>query len=419
MTRPIDPNEAGSRDRRLRELVAHAYAEVPFYRERFDAAGVRPADIRGIADLSRLPFVVKADLLERPLEDLVARGTDPTLLVSTMTSGYSGEPLVVHRTRAEQSAWARSWLRDLLDAGLRRDDRVASVFVQREGGPDGIALLSSLGLVHERMIDCVLEPEEILGTLRRERPTFLRGLPSVLERVAARVTPGDREHLRPRVVWLSGEVVTPGTRARIEAAFGAPVHDAYGTHEVGLVASDCRATGLMHLGRPDLVVEVVAPARQPAPTGTDEIAVTALDFRTAPFLRYRLSDSVTAGPDGCLCGRPGPTLARIEGRTLDYFDLPDGRAVHPYRLLGPLLQAAPWIRQYQLVQSAPDRIVLRHVARAGADPDAAHDLARVVAAELGPGVRFEVEAVSRIPTAAGGKPRPIVTLARDRLARRP
>jgi phenylacetate-CoA ligase len=142
-----------------------------------------------------------------------------------------------------------------------------------------------------------------------------------------------------------------------------------------------------------------------------------LSFRAAPLLRYRLTDSVTTGPSECPCGHPGPTLARIEGRTIDYFELPGGRAVHPYRILGPLLSAAPWIRQYQLVQTAPDRIVLRHVPRSGADPASGGDLAKLVADELGPGVRFEVEEVSRIDAGRGLKSRPIVSLGEHRLAR--
>lgn len=400
-------NDAETRDRRLRRLVAHAYERVPFHRERFDRAGIQPADVRGLADLARLPVMEKADLLDRPIEEIVARGTRPSTLISTMTSGYSGEPLVVHRTRAEQALWARSWLDDLLAAGLRRGDRVASVFVHREGRPDGIALLNGLGLVDERMIDCCLDPVEILAELRGTPPTFLRGLPSVIERVAGLVTDHDGARLRPRVVWLSGEVVTPMARARIESAFGAPVHDAYGTHEVGLIASDCRAAGLKHLGRPDLIVEVVAGAVPTAPD-TGEIVVTALGFSTAPFIRYRLTDSVTPGPYGCPCGHPVATLARIEGRTIDYFELPDGRAIHPYRILAPLLGAAPWIRQYQLVQEAPDRIVLRHVPLEGGGPLSGQELREAVAGMLGPDVRFEVEAVPRIGAAEGGKPRPIV-----------
>jgi phenylacetate-CoA ligase len=405
------------RDERLRRLVAHAYERVPFYRQRFDMAGVGPADIRTRADLQRLPVVEKADLIELPPGQVTARGYADEDLVSTLTSGYSGEPFVIRRTRAEQTLWARSWLSDLLAAGLRRGDRLASVFFPRVGQPDGVGILSALELVHETHIDCCLEPHEILAQLREARPTFLRGLAGVVDRLAGSMTSRDRAAIRPRVVWVSGEVLTASARQWIEAAFGARVHNAYGTHEVGLMASDCRETSMMHLGRPDLIVELVAPSTPNAPAGTCEIVVTALDFYAAPFIRYHLTDAVTRGPDPCPCGSGLPTIACIEGRTIDYLELPDGRAIHPYRILGPVLPSTPWVRQYQLVQEAPDRIVLRLAARIDPDADERRRLSDAVVPVLGPGIRFLIEVVPRIAPGPGGKARPVVPLHERRPAK--
>jgi phenylacetate-CoA ligase len=401
----------GLRAERLRRLVAHAYDRVPFYRERFEHAGVCPDDIRTLGDIERLPVITKSDLAESPPGRITARGHNPADLISTMTSGYSGEPLVIRRTRGEQTLWARSWLSDLLQAGLQTGDRVASVFYPREGQPDGVGLLSALELVHETHIDCCLEPPDILRVLRQVRPTFLRGLAGVVDRLAISMTERDRALIRPRVVWVSGEVLTADARQRIEAAFGATLHNAYGTHEVGLLASDCHATGLMHLGRSDLLVELVAPVRAAAHESTCEVVVTALDFYAAPFIRYRLSDAVTPGPDPCPCGRSLPTLSYIEGRTIDYLELPDGRSIHPYRILGPTLLAAPCVRQYQLVQEAPDRIVLRLAVQIDLAADERRRLTEAVVETLGPGVGFQIEIVPRISRGSGGKSRPIVSLA--------
>ena len=398
-----------ARTERLRRLIAHAHDRVPFYRERFDRAGMRSSDIRTPADIARLPIVEKADLAEAGAARITAAALDSAGLVSTMTSGYSGEPLVIRRTRAEQTIWARSWLSDLLRAGLRRDDRIASIFFPREGHPDGVGPLSGLGLVHETHVDNTLDPPEILRVLRDVRPTFLRGLAGVVDRIASSMTDRDRATIRPRAVWVSGEVLTASARERIEAGFGARVHNAYGTHEVGLLASDCGATGFMHLGRPDLIVELVAP-KGPAPEGAREIVVTALDFHAAPFIRYRVSDAVIPGPGACPCGSPLPTLARIDGRTIDYLELPDGRSVHPYRILGPTLRSAPWVRQYQLVQEATDRIVLRLAPRIALPDDQRRRLLEDAGPALGPDVRFRIEIVPRIAGGAGGKSRPVVSL---------
>lgn len=407
MTIPYEPR----RDARLRALVAHAHDRVPYYRDRFREAGVAPSDIRSVADIGRLPVTDKRDLLERPIEDITDRAVDPGELVATMTSGYSGEPIVVRRTRGEQARWARTWLDDLLGAGLRTGDRVATIFTLRDRQPDAIGTLAALGFVHETVVDCSLDPAEILRQVVDVRPHFLRGMSGVVDRLAVESTVAEVGHVRPRVVWVSGEVLTAAARTRIETAFRASVHNAYGTHEVGLIASDCARGGLMHFGRPDLIVEVLDAAGRPVGAmETGEIVVTALDFFAAPLVRYRLTDVVTRGPDTCPCGRGGPTLTHIDGRSIDYFEMPDGRRVHPYRILSPTLAAAPWIRQYQLVQESRERIVLRCVPSEPVDDEARLGLSRAVAPLLGPGVGFRVEAVSRIPPGAGGKTRAILSL---------
>ena len=414
MTIPSERSAEGP-DERLRALVAHAYDRVPYYRERFIHAGVTPADIRSVADIVRLPVTEKRNLQEHPIEAITDRTVDPGELVSTMTSGYSGEPFVIRRTRAEQARWARTWLDDLLRSGLRSGDRVATVFTLREAQPDGIGTLAALRLVRETVVDCSLEPTEILRQVAEIRPDFLRGMAGVVDRLAGEASVAELRRIRPRVVWVSGEVLTAVARTRIGSAFGAPVHNAYGTHEVGLLASDCPQGALMHLGRPDLLVEVLdSDGRSVEASGTGEVVVTALDCFAAPLIRYRLTDVVTRGPDACACGRAGPTLTHIEGRSIDYFEMPDGRRLHPYRILSPTLAAAPWIRQYQLVQESRERIVLRYVADGTPGDEASRGLWMAVAPLLGPGVDFRVESVSRIAPGDGGKARPILSLVGPR-----
>ena len=88
--------------RRLRRLVAHAYDRVPFYRQHLDRHGLRPGDIRTPGDLRALPVIGKADLRDRPVAEIVARGVDPRRLITRTTSGSSGEPFTIRRTWLEE-----------------------------------------------------------------------------------------------------------------------------------------------------------------------------------------------------------------------------------------------------------------------------------------------------------------------------
>ncbi|MGQ9633624.1 MAG: hypothetical protein ACUVXB_05200, partial [Bryobacteraceae bacterium] len=109
------------------------------------------------------------------------------------------------------------------------------------------------------------------------------------------------------------------------------------------------------------------------------------------------------------------TLEKVLGRIIDRFTLPDGSKLHPYHLLWPLVKNAPWLRRYQLIQEAVDRVVLKVQALDGAEPRP-DDLSRLQAglqAPLGSGVTLELEFVNELPPAGSGKFRPYYSKVRS------
>ena len=114
-------------NRKLRFLVEHAHSRVAYYHQLFEDAGVRPADIRCAADLAQLPVSSKADLRERPINDLVARGVDADRLILRYTAGSTGEPTRVRRTEFEDHLLQMFRLRAQRILGRRVRDRLVSV----------------------------------------------------------------------------------------------------------------------------------------------------------------------------------------------------------------------------------------------------------------------------------------------------
>jgi phenylacetate-CoA ligase len=134
------------------------------------------------------------------------------------------------------------------------------------------------------------------------------------------------------------------------------------------------------------------------------VVVTNLHAYAMPFIRYRLADVVTRGSDQCACGQPFSTIHAIQGRMNDYFSLPDGRRMHPYRILERLLPEDDiWIRQYQLLQDRPDRIVMQVVPSRPPTAELQERVARAISPLLGPGIEFQVRIVEAIPLERGGK----------------
>jgi phenylacetate-CoA ligase len=203
---------------------------------------------------------------------------------------------------------------------------------------------------------------------------------------------------------VGGEVLTPLMRTQITKAFSAPVFETYGSHEFNLIARQCKETGELHVCDDCVILEVIKDGR-PAEIGErGEVVCTGLHSFAMPFIRYRLGDIVTKGPDVCPCGQPFSTISAVQGRMLDYFPLPGGRMLHPYEIIrGIVSEIVPWVSQYQLIQERVDRITCLVVTSTNPTPSQVAIVEDSATKLLGPGVEFRIVLVSEIKFESNGK----------------
>ncbi len=237
---------------------------VPYYRRLFDRHGLKPGDIRGAADLPLIPITSKRNLQSLPVEEVVARGVNPTRLIAHRTSGSSGEPFTIRRSRFEARLGGVLRLRTIRELGLRVSDREASVVLRPTSAhynPLPLRILQTLGLYRKLRVSCLLPPEDILRALRDFRPDVLSGFAGVLARLAQTVSDGDRLAIRPRFVAVGGEVLTPLMRRHITETFAAPVFNLYASNEFNVMAWECQETGELHTCDDGVIVEVLKDGR--------------------------------------------------------------------------------------------------------------------------------------------------------------
>ena len=398
---------------RLRRLVTHAYAHVPYYQRLFDAHGVEPRQIRGIQDLHLIPITSRDELQAARPEDVVAGGVDPSKLIVSKTSGSTGQPLTIRRTWLEQNLIYLYQTRAQIGFGLRGTDRVMRIHNVRPKKANDSKLLgrvlTTLGL-HRTLVrvSVQLPVEAIAEEYRRFRPTVLITSPSVLLMLAPALDGGERARLRPRFIVSGGEVLTPDHRARIEEEFGAPVHNVYGSFEIGLMAWECRRSGAMHTPDDSAIVEVLAEGR-PAQVGeSGDVVVTNLLSFASPFIRFHHGDVATRGPTPCACGDSFATISEVQGRRLDFVPLPDGRVLHPYRVIHPILAGGKdWVRQYQITQERLDLFVVRVVPSEDPSPERLAEVSSSLQELMGPDVHVQLLLVPEIPLEPAGKFRTI------------
>jgi len=398
------------RDRLLRRIIHHAYEKVPYYRELFERAGVVPEDFKTAEDLARIPVTEKRHLRKEPKEHVLAAGTDSKRLFVRTTTGSTGEPLAVMKTRSDEFLFHVSRLRVMQDLGLRPSDRMAQIGRRsNRQAPLSWRLIQRFGLFRQDRIYLGDAPDQIADVLQKIKPDIVTGDAAVMDRVSLELA-GRRHDHHLRFVVTGGEMLNTFMRKRIREGFGADVYDTYSSEEMSVIAWECRETGLYHVREDNVVAEVLDNGRPVKEGERGEVVVTALHFRAMPFLRYRLGDEAVKGPDVCPCGKPFSTLKEISGRATDYLHLPDGREIFAAAVAYILQEQIAWIERYEFVQERRDGVVLRIAALIPPRADVLTALKDKVEGLLGPGVDVRIELVPEIQPGPGGKYRVLRSL---------
>ena len=399
--------------RRVRRIVAHAYANVPYYREAMDRLGLRPGEFRTAADLARLPLL-SPDELARDPERFCARDARADRTLAILTSGTTG-----HR---KQVLYDLRYVFLGLAAGQRRRDIVAKL----SGIPRGARIQefltegSAAALVVETQLRNSFVPrplrgrrqtcsyelgwDEALALVNASRADILHGYGAFLGTLFRRATAAGVDVHRPRLIIAHSETMPDADRELIEERLGVPVISMYVAAESGFIACQCEERRGFHVDIDRVAMRAIDDAgRSLPPGGRGEIVVSNLTNRATVLLNYRLGDVVTLGSRPCPCGRTLPTIESIDGRTTAAIVCRDGSE---RRVLDPLiaLQRSSSVFQLQLRQEACDR--LRLLAVLAPDMDVAAfraEAVRRISDTVGAPVAITVECVPAIPPGPEGK----------------
>ena len=342
---------------------------MPFYRQAFRVAGIVPADVRAPEDLERLPITTRARLQATTDEDRTSSSYRPDQLSMGLTSGSTGRPFRIFRDPTAMRLRKALFLRALRTAGFRFGDRVLLVI----NPPARVPPAWTGWRYVARDIPCEMQLRE----LEVFRPAVLYGSTATLRLLALHMRENGRQVTRPRIIVTSAETLDNGTRALLEATFGAPVFDVYGAVECGTIAWECPHHNGLHIAEDSAIIELLPAGRG----DVRRVVLTNLENRGMPLIRYAIGDLATfAADDPCPCDRQFRRLARIEGRLLDCVRLPDGGLMSPYRF-ERTLERVPGVQRFQVVQDSRGRILVR--LEGEEDTQVSADATRAVQALVG------------------------------------
>ncbi|GAA2478844.1 phenylacetate--CoA ligase [Actinocorallia cavernae] len=385
---------------RLRASLRHAYERVPFYRESFDKAGIRPEDCRSLEDLARFPFTTKADLRENYPFGMFAVPRERIRRLHA-SSGTTGRPTVVGYTENDLSMWAGMVARSIRAAGGRPGDvvHVAYGYGLFTGGLGahygaerlGCTVVPASGGMTARQVQLIqdLEPAVIMVT-----PSYMLTLLDEFERQGV-----DPRTTSLRVGIFGAEPWTEQMRREIEERFAIDAVDIYGLSEVvgPGVAQECVETkdGLT-VWEDHFYPEVIDPVTgEVLPEGErGELVFTSLTKEAMPIVRYRTRDLTRLLPGTARVFR---RMEKISGRSDDLVIL-RGVNLFPTQIEEIVLRTPGVAPHFQLRLTRTgrmDSLTVRAEARAGTTPEAREAAARsiVTAVKNGIGVSVDVEIV--------------------------
>jgi phenylacetate-CoA ligase len=407
----------------LLRLLQHAYESAPFYRRRFDAVGVSPAQILCEADLARIPALTRDDLREH-LPELRSQRYRLDELTTAATGGTTDTPVPILRSLdSVREKNAIQWQFNRW-AGFRPGDKVFYLWGARQDyseNPSWRWRLYDRHLMRRVWAQTSLFNETVLESYRQMmndfRPRIVYAYPTPLALFCEYLKSCGRPYHHPISAICTAEPLLPSQRRIIEEVIGCPLFERYGSREFGMIAAECKNHQGLHLNPAAAYVEYV-PVRGTDVEGVHELLVTDLLNYGMPLIRYRINDCVLPCTEPCSCGRGLPLIGRIEGRTTDVFRLANGDVIPGVALTNRVLKVCPALKKTQVIQETVKDFRVRYVPGPGFDPSQL-DLLRTSLRKFFPEqVSFTFEQVGDIERERSGKTRFCISRVADPTGRR-
>ena len=305
----------------LVKQVKRVYENVECYRNRMDAAGIKPEDIHGIEDLSKLPFSYKRDLRDYYPYGLFAVPMKDIVRVHA-SSGTTGKRIVVGYTRNDLDMWAECVARMMTAVGLGAEDIVQvsygyGLFTGGLGAHQGAEKLGAT-VIPMSSGNTALQIQTMVdfgATAICCTPSYALYLGEEAERL------GVTNQLKLKAGIFGAEPWTEEMRTQIEAKLGIKAYDIYGLSEIlgPGVACECECQAGMHVWEDHFIPEIIDPdTGEVLPEGsTGELVFTTITKEGFPVIRYRTRDICSLNYEPCACGRTHVRMRKPTGRSDD------------------------------------------------------------------------------------------------------
>jgi phenylacetate-CoA ligase len=399
------------RDKKLRSVVNYAYANIPFYKERFDKSGVRPEEIKGIGDLNRLPVLSKREILEN--EKALVNPNFQQKLYTRKTGGSTGMTLHFKREADALALNDAIMYRCYEWYGIDIGDRqvrfwgvpVTQKLRWKEQRKDLILNRIRVSAFDISKTSCMKQYERI----KKFKPAYFYGYTTAIYGFGLFMKDAgiNLNDLNLKAVICTAEKKYPHHDQLFEEVFKCPVVDEYGSGENGIIAFQCKK-GNMHMMSDHMCIEFLNEENEPVKTGElGKIVITDLSSYASPLIRYDIADMGRPSEKACSCGVQLPLMEIVEGRKEDFIRTKEGKLIHAAYLCYTLKDDS--VNEFKMYQKDIQTLHVQIVKSPSFNSTSEKMLDQKLRTALGNDMKITFEYLDRIPREVSGKLRYFVS----------
>ena len=357
-------------ERKLKNILMHAHANVPYYRGVLEECGVVAGDEVRLENFSRIPVLTK-EIIREQGENMLSADYRARRPYDNTSGGSTGEPvrfvqdaeydewniatkiyfnavLGKQMGQAELKLWGSD--RDIIEGNLTVKDRAINFLYNRK-------FFNCYRFDEEHI-------EQLIALNNRHRPVAYWSYMESAFELSNYLLSRQVDFHPPKIVISTIGPLTEEVKERIERGMKCKVYNQYGSREVGAVACQCGEQGGLHSFPWWNHVELIDGEGRAVEEGEGNVVVTTFHNFSMPLIRYEIGDVAVPGGYECACGRNTFQLKKVMGRTLGYFRKGDGSLVHSHFIVQALF-FREWIRKFQVIQDQLDRVLIRVELRGG------------------------------------------------------
>lgn len=396
---------------KLRSLLGHAYNHVPFYREKFRAAGIQPDDIRTLEDLQAIPLLGKTDIRENLYFGLLSDNHSKSAILRIHTSGSTGEPFSFFVDKFQlEMRWAAT-LRGVDWTGYEFGQRQMRLWHQTIGMNTQKKVKEYLdAVISNRVFIPAFEMStasmrELFEKIRKFKPVFMDGYAECFNMMALYIKEQGISGIKVPYIMSSAQELPRQSRELISEALGSEIFDKYGSREFSGIAYECPQHNGHHVVAENYIVELIKDGRPALPGEMGEVVITDLNNYCMPFIRYRVGDLAEAMEDdyACACGRGLPLIGNIKGRTQAIIIGSAGQLIPGTFFAHFFKDYDHIVRQYQVQQHSLGSIRLLVVKGSRYSDSGFRKMLVNIQEYLGSETNIDVEFLGDIPLGRTGK----------------